>query len=60
MLAASHRQLKGYLMDVDGDVIRELSPDPGKPDKVGTSTHLLIHRLYPPTPNVLLMESLGL
>ena len=34
-LAASHRQLKGYLVDVDGDVIRELSPDPGKPDKAG-------------------------
>ena len=34
-LAASHRKLRGYLADYDGDIIRELSPDPGKPDKVG-------------------------
>ena len=33
-LAASHRQLRGYLVDIDGDVIRELSaPQLGKPDK---------------------------
>ena len=34
-LAASHRNIRGFLYDVDGDVVRELSPERGKPDKVG-------------------------
>ena len=55
-LAASHRQLKGYLVDVDGDVIRELSPDPGKPDKAGTLI-ILTHRWWSSIPGALLMES---
>lgn len=40
-LAASHRQLRGFLIDVDGDVLKELSPEPGKPDKVGSSAIVL-------------------
>ena len=40
-LAASHRQLRGFLIDVDGDILKELSPEPGKPDKVGSSAIVL-------------------
>ena len=40
-LAASHRQLRGFLIDVDGDIMKELSPEPGKPDKVGSSAIMM-------------------
>lgn len=32
-LAASHRQLTGYLVDSSGNIVRKVST-PGKPDKV--------------------------
>ena len=40
-LAASHRQLTGYLVDSNGNVVRQVSK-PGKPDKV----HVHVQYMY--------------
>lgn len=42
-VAASHRQLKGYLVDRAGDVVRELSTADGGSNRVRADRHDHVH-----------------
>ena len=54
LLAASQRQITGYLVDSEGNVVRQVSK-PGKPDKVWTSHFIYFTNIVAPAQSVALI-----